>query len=463
MTEPTQAAAPDEVTAMDAAGSLPVLLLLGFGILWLLAAGIFALASSIQLHAPEFFADCHVLTHGRAVALGESAWVYGWAGNAGLALAVWILVRLAGEPLRAGNLVVIGTLAWNLGLLIGLVGIATGDATGLPLLELPCYALPLMLAAYGAVGVSGVLAWAGRRRTVMFASHWYAVAALFLFPWLFSAAQVMLLWVPVRGVLQAVADGWYAQGLWSLWLAPLALAGAYYVVPRVTGRLIPSYDAATLGFWCLVFVGPWTGGRHLIGGPVPAWISSIAIVASVTLLFHYVIAAINLRGSFSGRGVALNFIACGLAAYVLGGVVDAATSMRGVAMFTQFTYFDAAQQQLALGGGVSLMLYGTIYFAVPRLTGRPWASGPLMRGHLVLAVLGLAVLVVSLGAAGLIQGGALNDAAVAFPRIAERTRSWLLMATAGEAILLLGNLLLAVNFAQTVACRQAAAKEAFAS
>jgi cytochrome c oxidase cbb3-type subunit 1 len=462
MTAPTQAAT-DEDTATEAAGRRPLLLLLGFGILWLLAAGVLAFASAIQLHTPDFFADCPVFTHGHAVALAESAWVYGWVGNAGLALAVWILVRLAGEPLRAGNMVVIGALAWNAGLFIGLVGIATGDATGLPMLELPRYALPLMLTAYGAVGVSGVLAWAGRRRSIMFASHWYAVAALFLFPWLFSAAQVMLLWVPVRGVLQAVADGWYAQGLWSLWLAPLALAGAYYVVPKITGRLIPSYEAASLGFWCLVFVGPWTGGRHLIGGPVPAWISSIAIVAAVTLLFHYLIVLINLRASFGGKSVALRFIGIGLAAYVLGGVVDAATSMRGVAALVQFTYFDGAQQQLALSGGISLMIYGTLYFAVPRLAGRAWASGSLIRGHLVLAVLGLVLLVVSLAGAGIVQGQALNDAAVAFPRIAERTRSWLMGATAAEGILLLGNLLLAANFVQTVACRRSAAKEAIAS
>lgn len=462
MNAPTTAVS-DDAPGIDAGGRWPLLLLLGFGILWLLASGVLAFAAAIQLHSPEFFADCRVLTHGRAVALEESAWVYGWVGNTGLALAVWILVRLSGEPLRAGNLVVIGALFWNAGLLIGLVGIGTGDATGMPLLQLPRYALPLMLAAYGAVGVSGVLAWAGRRRSIMFASHWYAVAALFLFPWLLSAAQVMLLWIPVRGVLQAVADGWYAQGIWSLWLAPLALAGAYYVVPKTTGRVLPSYEAASLGFWCLVFVGPWTGGRHLIGGPVPAWIASIAIVASVTLLFHYLITWINLRVAFGGTGVALKFIAFGLAAYVLGGVVDAVTSMRGVAMITQFTYFDAAQRQLAFGGGICLMLTGTLYFAVPRLAGRPWASGSLMRGHLALAVLGIALLVVSLGAAGLIQGAALNDAAVTFPQIADRARPWLLLATAAEGTILLGNLLLAANFARTLACRTEAATEACAS
>ena len=262
-------------------GRCALLFMLGSGIVWLVASAILALISSIQVHSPEYLAEFAFLTHGRAQALAETAFVYGWIGNCGLALALWILCRLAGEPLRAARWAGTGAFFWNSGVAIGLGGIAFGGMTAIPMLELPRYVQPLLFASYAAIALAGIAAWTGRRREVMFASHWYAVAALFLFPWLFSAAQVMLLWVPVRGVLQAVADGWYAQGLWSLWLAPLALAGAYYVVPRVTGRLIPSYDAATLGFWCLVFVGPWTGGRHLIGGPVPAWISSIAIVASV--------------------------------------------------------------------------------------------------------------------------------------------------------------------------------------
>src|SRR2546426_5461227 len=113
-----------------------------------------------------------------------------------------------------------------------------------------------------AMGVAGVLAWSGRKHDLMFASQWYGIAAIFLFPWLFSAAQVILLWSPARGVLQAVAAGWFAQGAWTLWLAPLALAVAYYIVPKVSGRLVPSYDFAALGFWVLIFVGGWTGGRH---------------------------------------------------------------------------------------------------------------------------------------------------------------------------------------------------------
>jgi cytochrome c oxidase cbb3-type subunit 1 len=132
------------------------------------------------------------MTYGRAAAMQESAFIYGWAANAGLAVVLWILGRLGGFPLRSLNWVTFGTAFWNFALLVGIVGIALGDGTSHAWMHLPKYVLPLMLVAHGAISVAGVLAWTGRRQETTFAAQWYAIAALFLMPWLFSAAQMML-------------------------------------------------------------------------------------------------------------------------------------------------------------------------------------------------------------------------------------------------------------------------------
>jgi cytochrome c oxidase cbb3-type subunit 1 len=117
----------------------------------------------VQLHTPGFLAGCAWLTYGHTQALQETAFVYGWLANAGLALGLWVLARLGGESLRAGNWVIVGSLFWNLGVTLGLVGIMAGDATGHALFQLPRYVQPLLLVAYGAIAVAGVLAWSGRR------------------------------------------------------------------------------------------------------------------------------------------------------------------------------------------------------------------------------------------------------------------------------------------------------------
>jgi cytochrome c oxidase cbb3-type subunit 1 len=441
----------NDSSAIDAHARGPLLLLLGAGLLWLVLSGVLALVVSIQLHTPSFLADCPWFTYGRAQALRESAFVYGWLANTGLALGLWIVARLGGETMRAGNWVAVGGLFWNLGVVLSLIGIAAGDASGHGLFQIPAYTQPLLLVAHGAVAVAGILAWSGRRQEATFASQWYVFAALFLFPWLFSVAQVTLVWFPVRGVMQSIVAAWFAQGLYSLWLAPLALACAYYLLPKVTGRVLPAYPFAKVGFWTLAVVGSWTGGRHLIGGPFPAWVASMSIAACSLLLFHYLVVFLNLRNVIGSKGTAMYFTSFGLLAYLLSGVADAVVSLRGVAVQTQFTFVDQAMQQLALYGAISMMFFAALYFAVPRLVGKTWASAGLVAGHTVLASFGVALLVVALAAAGLIQGHALLGDAAKFSNIAAATRPWMLAATAAQVALLLANLMLLVNFVQTVA------------
>jgi cytochrome c oxidase cbb3-type subunit 1 len=277
------------------------LLLAGAALVWLVASGALALIASIQQHSPSFMTDCAWFTHGRVQAMRESAFVFGWAANAGLATSLWILGRLGGSPLRGSSWTVIGAVFWNLALLVGLGGIAAGHMTAFALLQLPRYVQPLMLAAYAAIAVSGVLAWSGRRTDATYASHWYAVAALFLFPW-FSGPRRRCCcgslcgarfkrWLPsgtcrTSGPFGSLLSRWLRRIMWC----------------RRFQGVLPSYDFAPLGFWTLVVVGGWIGGRHLIGGPVPAWIPSTGLVAAYLVLFHYVIVALNLRGALSGSG-----------------------------------------------------------------------------------------------------------------------------------------------------------------
>lgn len=443
-----------EITAIDSQARGPLLLLIGSGVVWLVVSGILALITSIQLHSPQFLADCAWLTYGRAEAMRETAFVYGWAANAGLAVGLWVLGRLGGYPLRGLNWTVIGTLFWNLGVSAGVVGIAIGDLTSFSLLQLPRYVQPLLVVAYAAIALTGVLAWSGRRSDGTFASQWYAIAALFLFPWMLCAAQAVLLWWPVRGTVQAIAANWYGQGVWTLWLAPLALAGAYYIIPKVVGRTLPTYESAPLGFWTLIFIGAWTGGRRLIGGPVPAWVPTMAVVAAGLLIFHYMVIALNLRLATSGKGTAIKFLRVGVAGYLLTGLLELITSFRGVAVDTQFTFLTAAVDQLGLYGGVSMMFFGGIYYLVPRVTGQAWASSGLVAGHRVLVVFGVVVSVVTLAVAGLSQGKDLLRPGIALSQIFGSIRLSLLLNSGAQMVLLGANLLLLVNFFRTAcACR----------
>jgi cytochrome c oxidase cbb3-type subunit 1 len=268
---------------------------------------------------------------------------------------------------------------------------------------------------------------------------------LFLFAWIFSITQVMLFFAPVRGVLQSVVAVWYGQGLWSLLLAPIALGAAYYLVPKITGRPLPSYTFAPHAFWTLILLGAWTGGRHLVGGPVPAWLGGSAIVAGVLMLFHYTIVFLNLRGAFSGGGTTLKFVGFGVLAYLLQGLAESFFSFYRFARVVQFTHFEQAQSQLAVLGAFSLIIFGALYFILPRLVGKAWPSVGLIRFHFLASLLGVILIVVGLAAAGVVQGTALNDASIGFADIATRTRPWLLLALVGQGVFLLGSLAFAAH------------------
>jgi cytochrome c oxidase cbb3-type subunit I len=448
--EPTARDVAADVTTIDLAARGPLLLLLGSGVIWLVISGVLALITSIQLHSPRFLADYSFLTYGRTEAMRESAFIYGWAANAGLAIALWVLARLGGNRLRAGNWVFAGAVFWNTAVAAGMIGIAIGDLTTFSFFQLPRYVQPVMVIAYGAIAIAGVLAWMDRRREQTFAAQWYAAAALFLFPWLSTGAQIVLLWSPLRGVGQSVGAAWYAQGVWTLWLAPMALAGAYYLVPKVSGRTLSSYEFAPVAFWILMFAGAWTGARHLIGGPVPAWIVTIAVVASVVLLIHYITLLLNFRAAAGTSGTAAGFIKFGIAAYLLAGAVDTLMAFRGFAEETQFTFFGAAVEQLALYGGLSMLFFGAIYYMVPRLTGSGWASTGLTYGHRFLVKFAVVVLVITLAVAGWTQGSDLLDPKIPFIDIIEQLKLGLLLVSGAQLLLLGANTLLLVNFFQTI-------------
>ncbi|QYM79803.1 cbb3-type cytochrome c oxidase subunit I [Horticoccus luteus] len=443
-----------EVSDIDVTARRPLLYLFGSAFLWLVLSGLFAVVNSLQLTMPALLAHCPVLTYGRLHAAHESAFIYGWAANAGMAISLWLLSRLGLTMMRGASFVCLGGLFWNIGVLVGVGGILIGDATTFSGLQMPLYAHAVLLVAFGFMAVAGVLAWSGRKHETAFASQWYALAAIFLFPWIFSIALISLLLAPGAGTSQSVVSAWFAENLYMLWLAPMALGALYYLLPKITAKAIPHYSFAGLGFWTLIVVGSWTGPRVLVNGPVPAWIPTVAIALTFVALMHYWLVWLNLRGLFATRGsIVLKFAALGFAAYILTGLANAVLSFRTLANVVQFTYVTDATGALALIGSISLTFFAAIYFIVPRLCGRAWPSAGLVRIHFGASVLGVVAIVVGLAVAGWVQGRELNSTAD-FAHIAAVTKPWLLLATAGQALLLVGNILATFHFLRLIACRR---------
>jgi cytochrome c oxidase cbb3-type subunit 1 len=447
---------PDEAPLIDASLRTPLTALIGSSIVWLLIASVLGIISAWKLHTPAFLDACEYVTYGRIQPAQTNAFLFGWGFNAAFAVSLWLMARLSRGALPGCGVLLVGVLFWNLGVTLGVAGILLGFSTSIEWLEMPGFASPLLLVAYALIGSWSLVVFRAGRSHQIYASQWYLIAALFWFPWIYSIAQVMLVFSPVRGTVQSVVHVWFTSNLFLLWFAGIALAVVYYFLPKLLLKPVSNYYLASLGFWWLVIFGSWAGVASLIGGPVPAWVQTMGAAASFMLVVPLVIFGMNFFGTLSGRwsalkdSITLRFVAFGIVAFslvLLGWVI---TSLHGVAAITKFTYVTPAQVQLGLYGFFSMVVFGALYYIVPRVLATAWASAPLANVHFWFSTLGVILLVVALLVGGLTQGKLLADGPVAFSQVTKATLPYLFTAVVALVILAIGQLAFALNFFWTL-------------
>ena len=237
---------------IDASCRVPVLFFFISGLAWLLAGTVLALVASIKLHTPGFLAGWEWLTFSNVRTAHLNTVIYGFASQISVGVSVWLMCRLCRIPLPAPGLVTVANLFYNLGVTVGVAGILIGDSTAIEWLEMPRYATPILFFSYALIAVWTIITFRLRAERHLYVSQWYLLAAVLWFPWLYGTAQVMLLIEPVRGVVQAAVNWWFAHNVLGLWFTPIGLASIYYFIPKVIGRPIHSYYLSVLGFWSLV-------------------------------------------------------------------------------------------------------------------------------------------------------------------------------------------------------------------
>lgn len=442
-----------ELFQIDESTRVPALIFIGTAIGWLFVGTIFALIASFKMHTPGFLADQEWLTFGRIRTAHLNTVTYGWAVNASIAVSFWIMARLSRALLRHSGILYVSGAFWNLGVLIGTVGILKGDMQAVEWLEFPRYAVPLLFLSWAMIGVWTVITFRYRNSKHTYVSQWYILAAMFWFPWLYSVAQIMLIWEPTVGVVQALTNWWFAHNVLGLWFTPIGLAASYYFIPKVTGRPIPSYHLSVIGFWSLAFFYSWAGVHHLIGGPVPVWVQSTGIAASLMMVIPVVVTAINLHMSVEGlfpavwNSPTLRFVVFGAINYTLTSVIGSTMSLRAVNQVTHFTHFTVGHAHHGMYAFFTMVMFGSIYFMLPRLIHKEWPSARLISVHFWTTAIGSMIYVFVLSLGGWIQGIQLLDAeGFTFLSLMKNTIPWLLSRSASGILILIGHVAFTINF-----------------
>jgi cytochrome c oxidase cbb3-type subunit 1 len=365
---------PDKI--IDRSAKLVFSFFLSSAGLWLLTAALLAYLAAAKLTDPFFLSSCEYLTYGKIKVAQANAFVYGWGGNAIFAVSLWILARLSQAEVRGSFFLVLAGVIWNLAITFGLLGILDGHMSGHEMLEMPTEVWPAMLISYLIITFLALVIHRSRQIKETIAPQWFILAALLWFPALFLIAWHGLEINTARGTLQTVLSMWYGQSLIWLWLTPVALGAAYYLIPAVLGRTIDKYYLAVFGFWCIAALAPWSVVHHLEGGPVPMWIPAIGTVMSIAMVFPIAVASTNFHATaFLDIGkvwnsLPLRFVIFGTLSYTVSSYIGVVFSLPAVAKITQFTIINEFHFNQRVYGFFSMIIFGAVYFALPRITGR---------------------------------------------------------------------------------------------
>ena len=441
------------VQELDQSCRTPVLFLLGKAAGWLFLGTLLAFFNSVRFHAPDLLAHCPWLTYGRVGPAASTAFVYGFALQAAFAVAIWLVVRLSKSVLVLPGYLTVAAGFWNLGVMVGFVGILAGDATSYALFEIPKYATPILFVAYTIIGGLTLVTFQRRQVKELYVSQWFLLTALLWFPWILSTAALLLQYYPVRGVVQVVVAGWYATGLLTLVLGGVGLAAIFYLLPKLLNKPLHSHYLAVFSFWLLVFFG---GGAGILSGTtVPAWVSGLSAAFSFFVCFATLMVALNWYETIGGSMSRLfdsefRFLSVGMISFILLGLLSTLNAYSGITELTQFTLVIPAIQQLALVGFISMSLFAVAYHLLPRLLGSAGLNPRLINGHFWLTVVGLVLTAGVLGLGGLIQGQTMNDASVPFSAVTKSALNFMRIETVGSLLLLGGGLLFFINISRSV-------------
>jgi len=433
----------------DASCRLPVALMLVSAAVWVFLAGVCGLLASVKLHSGGFLSACPTMTYGRLYAAATSSFLYGFALQAGLGTAVWLMARTSAARLRNPLATAIGAAFWNLGVTVGVVGILAGHNTGYEWLEFPGQALLLLFVSFAVVAVQALLTFHDRGSGESEPSQWYLIAGLFAFPWALSAAGALLLCQPVRGVVQIAVHTWFSSNLLLLVLTPMGIAALLHFVPLLTNRSLASRSLAGFSLAVLMLCGGWAGLN--LSAPLPAWLVAASMAAGTLVMIPALGTLVNLRRTLAGgiRSVEAQgparFFGFSAVALLVAGVVTGLISFPVVNRTIQLTFFGVAVRSLWLYAFFGMAAFGAIYHILPRLAGCDWPSSGMLNLHFWLAALGTIPTIGVVAAGGFIQGHEMAKLAVPFSEVIRLSMPALRFSTLGDLLLLAGHAALLGN------------------
>ena len=388
---------------------------------WFVAGTLAGLTDATHMAAPELLGNIPWIVFGRLRPMHTNLVIFGFVGSGLLGAAHYLVPTLLRTPLYSERLGKLSLWVWNLSIIAGTVTLSLGYTQSREYAEWIWPVDVTILFTLSLIFYNLLQTAIRRQEPILYVSNWYVFGALIytFFIYFFGNA----VWNPGTGAILGMPDAilawFYGHGVVGLFLTPLAIASAYYIIPVVSRSPLYSHTLSLVGFWTILMIYTHIGTHHLLQTPAPTWLKVLAITGSIGMVIPVLTVLVNLWLTMRGRleylhtDIGGKFVFAGLVWYILVCLQGPLQSLPVVQRVTHLNNWVIAHAHMGVLGFAGTIALGATYFIIPRVTGKPVYSTRLADIQYWLVLLGMIGFFVVLTAAGLIQGnGWLNGLVV---------------------------------------------------
>lgn len=416
----------------------------------LVLSAVLGLLVSIKFHTPAFLVGHGWDTWGRLRYDHTQGILYAWLGNAFIAFLYYAVPVVARREFTSVRLGWFMFWTWNVvAVLGGWSLVLAGRSQPLEWAEFPLAIAAVVELSFLLLIIQfGVPFWKSGS-TGLYAAGWYLLGGLTFTALAYPIGNILPNLLP--GAMGASFSGLWIHDAVGLFVTPFATAIAYFVIPAVTRKPIYSHFYSMVGFWLLFMVYPLNGIHHYVYSALPMKMQHASEVASIYQGIDVIIVVTNLLLSIGIaaegnilRNVPLRFVWTSVVLYLVVSIQGSVQAVMAFNSFIHFTDFVIGHSHLAMIGFASFAAMGALAHVWENLPGVR-SSRCLLAWSYWLLIIGLALMVLDLTCAGLVQGDLWRQH-VPWIESVRASRPYWIFRTVDGCLLLLGFGVFAASF-----------------
>jgi len=385
-------------------------------IVWGIIGMTVGLLAAIQLFWPFMNFETQYTTFGRIRPIHTNGVIFAFVGNAIFMSIYYSMQRLLKARMFSDFLSKVHFWGWQAIIVASVITLALGFTSSHEYAEMEWpidIAIVIIWVVFG-INMFGTII--KRRERHMYVAIWFYIATFVTIAVLYIVNSFQL---PVSGwksyyiyagVQDALVQWWYGHNAVAFFLTTPFLGMMYYFLPKMANRPVYSYKLSILHFWSLIFIYIWAGPHHLLYTALPEWVQNLGVVFSIMLIAPSWGGMINglltLRGAWDKvrSEPMLKFMVVALTCYGMATFEGPMLSLKKVNAIAHFTDWIVAHVHIGALGWNGFMIFGILYWLIPRIYNTELYSKKLSGVHFWLGTLGILFYAIPLYWAAVVQG-----------------------------------------------------------